>query len=50
MIDLKTGEVIKVFDSISSASRETHISLGNICAVCNGKRPSAGKYFWKYEE
>ena len=50
MIDLKTGEVIKVFDSISSASRETHISLGNICSVCNGKRPSAGKYYWKYEE
>ena len=48
MIDLKTGELIKIFDSIAEAGRQTKNSSGNIGSVCKGIRPNAGGYFWKY--
>ena len=48
MIDINTGMVIKIFDSISEAGRETNNSTGNIVAVCKGKRTNAGGYIWKY--
>ena len=36
-------ETKKIYNSISEASRETHIALSNISRVCNGERRSAGK-------
>ena len=48
MIDLKTGEVLKVFESIAEAGRQTKNSTGNIGSVCKGIRPAAGGYIWKY--
>lgn len=49
MISLDTGDVIKTFISISEASRQMHISSGNITAVCKGKgRSHAGGYGWEY--
>ena len=48
MLDLQTGAVIKVFESISEASRQMHISSGNITAVCKKKRPQASGYGWDY--
>ncbi len=50
MIDLKTGDVLKTFDSISEASRQMKISSGNISAVCRGERRQASGYIWKYFE
>ena len=48
MVDLKTCEVLIVFESISEAGRQTKISIGNIVAVCKGTRLNAGGYYWKY--
>jgi len=48
MIDLETGDIIKVFKSISEASRQMHISSGNISAVCRKIRPQASGYGWQY--
>ena len=48
MIDRETGEVLQVFNSIAEASREMHISDGNIGSVLRGQRSHAGGYFWRY--
>lgn len=46
--DLKTKEVIEIYESIAEAGRVNKISTGNINSVCKGKRPSASGYYWKY--
>lgn len=48
MIDLKSGDVIKTFNSASDAFRHTGILTQCICRVClcNGK--TAGGYGWRY--
>ncbi len=43
-------ETNKIYDSISSASRETGINNGNICNVCYGKRETTGGYHWEFVE
>jgi hypothetical protein len=48
MIESETGKVLKIFISISEASRTMKINDSNISMVCNGKRPKAGGYLWKY--
>lgn len=50
MFDLKTGGVIKEFESIAEAGRQMHISTGNISAVCRGERPYASGYGWRYKK
>lgn len=45
-IDIKTGKVIKVYESVSQALRETGIT--NIGSVANGRRKSAGGFGWKF--
>lgn len=37
-----------IYPSVSEAHRQTGISQGNISAVCNGHRKTAGGYHWKY--
>lgn len=37
-----------IYSSASEAYRQTHISQGNISAVCRGQRETAGGYHWKY--
>ena len=59
-IDLKGGNIIDTFESLSEASLKTGISISNISSVANktervvrGKisiRKSAGGYFWKFCE
>jgi len=46
--DLKTGEVIKVFKSVSEAQRQTGIYAGNIANCCNGRVRSSGGFSWSY--
>lgn len=46
-IDLQTGEIIKVYKSVSEAEKILNISK-HIGAVCSGKRKSAGGYGWKH--
>ena len=59
-IDLKSGNTIDTFESLTEASLKTGISISNISSVANkterlvrGKifiRKSAGGYFWKFCE
>lgn len=54
-IDVKTGEVIKIFNSIREASIETGINEANISTVINKRKPknrpkprqTAGGYKWE---
>ena len=45
--NIETGEVV-AFSSIYKAARFLGISQGNICMACQGKRPQAGGYKWRY--
>ena len=47
-IDLKTKEILNVFDSIALASRETNCDGSAISKVCRGIRNKTGGFFWKY--
>ena len=49
MIDPETSAELRVFPSISEASRELGISAGNISMVCKGKRKTAGGFCWAYK-
>lgn len=44
---MDTGEEIE-FSSIYKAARFFGISKGNICSCCQGKRPYANGYYWRY--
>jgi len=48
MLDLTTNEVIKTFYGLQEASRKTGAGQGNIWSVCNGKRPHAKGFGWRY--
>ena len=47
VICLETG---KVYNSMTNASKETNISLGNIQSVCLGRSKTAKGYHWRYYE
>lgn len=44
-----SGEFIREWDSISSASKELKIRSNNIVTCCSGKYKSSGGYIWKYK-
>ena len=44
----KISGLIVDFPSIMEASRQTGINKGHICECCNGKRNSAGGFYWHY--
>ena len=46
-IDKDTGAVVKEYNSMTQAQKET--GIGHISCVCRGKRKSAGGFFWKYK-
>lgn len=48
MIDIDTGQVIEIFSSLHDAANKMHLTVSNICMVCNGQRNKAGGYIWKY--
>lgn len=43
------GTVMAIWDSSANASKELHISRGNIVGCLKGYRKSAGGYCWEYE-
>ena len=45
-VDMKTGEILKVYESANGAYKETGIAHAGM--VANGKRLSAGGYYWKW--
>lgn len=44
--DKKSHKIIKIFNSIKEASKETGVYFTNIYKVCKGERKSAGGYYW----
>ncbi len=42
------GELVKVFDSISEASKATEINKSSIAKCCRGERKKAGNFIWKF--
>lgn len=42
------GKVINIFPSITEAFKRTGVVKTSICAVCRGRRKSAGGYIWEY--
>lgn len=44
----KNGIFIKNYYSMSQASRDLNILVGNICNCCKGKRQYAGGFKWEY--
>ena len=44
------GELIKIWESISIASRELNISPSTICQCCRGKFKQTAGYIWKYAD
>lgn len=38
--------LVKEYESMSQASKETGVSVGNICRCCHGYRSQAGGYKW----
>ena len=47
-IDTNTHKIINIFKSEMEAEKITGIKRNSICAVCKGKRKTAGNYIWKY--
>ena len=47
-IDKNTGEIIKIWKSISDAKRALDILGQNIGDCCRGYRKSAGGFIWRY--
>lgn len=45
----KDNSFIKEWNSISDASKELKINLGNIISCCKNIRKTAGKFIWKYK-
>ncbi len=44
------GKLLKVYESIASASRQVGVHKGNIAHCCRGEHASCGGYKWKYAE
>ena len=47
-IDIKSGKLIKVFESLAEAECTLGIDHSNIAKCCNGKRRSCGGYIFIY--
>ena len=43
----KDGQLLRTYTSATEARQETGINDSHICAVCKGKRKTAGGYVWK---
>ena len=46
----KEMRLIKVYDTLAKAEKQTHIPNTNIASCCKGKRKTAGGYIWQYQE
>ena len=50
MIDKSNGTVLKIFNTIREAERDTGIDNSSISKCCREKMKSAGGYIWMYED
>ena len=46
----KSGELVRIWDSIAEASSELGIFKSQICYCCKGKYKTAGGYKWEYAD
>ena len=46
----KNGELINTWNSLSEASRNQNVQIGNITKCCQGKIRTTGGYVWRYYE
>ena len=44
----KQFRLIRIYDSLTEAYKETKIPYSNICKCCKRERKTAGGYFWRY--
>lgn len=44
------GDKLAEFDSLSDASNQLNIKIGNISSTLNGKRKTAGGFKWKFKD
>lgn len=44
------GELVKVFDSISEASKATEVNKSSIAKCCRGERKKAGNFVWEFSK
>lgn len=42
------GVFIKEYETLTSASKETGVTVTKICAVCKRRRKTSGGYIWRY--
>ena len=49
-IDMITGEVIRVYDSVTEASKINGYHQGNISSCCTGKSKSSMGFKWEYND
>ena len=47
-IDLKTEEILDIYDTIALAARENNCDASGISKVCRGKRNQSNGYKWRY--
>jgi hypothetical protein len=47
-INKETKEMIRVYNGIKEASRDTGVNSGSIVKVCKNLNKSAGNYIWRY--
>lgn len=48
VLQIYNGEIIKRFESIKQAGKETEITPSNISLACRGLRQTAGGFIWKF--
>ena len=46
----KEGNLIKTFESITEASKETGINTGSITKACKSKQAPTGNFIWKFDD
>ena len=46
-IDIDTGEIIAIFDTITEAHQKTGVNLTSICSATKGKLKAPGGFKWK---
>ena len=49
IVQIKNNNIIKIYESLTQAEKNTNIKIDNISACLNNRSKTAGGYIWKYE-
>ncbi len=50
VVQIKDGQIINEFESVSDAARKTNIIRSSITYCCKGKLKSSGGFIWKFKD